>query len=131
MARRSPPTTSSRPTTIIAARTRNRRSSRSSRSSSDIKADGEDTVVFTLKSGSADFPYITSDYHLPIYPAKDGGGIDWEKGISAGPYIIENFEPGVKCTAKRNPNYFKTEQPYFDAVEILVDRRCRRRAPMR
>ena len=87
---------------------------------SDIKADGEDTIIFTLKSGSADFPYITSDYHLPIYPAKDGGGIEWEKGISAGPYIIENYEPGVKLAAKRNPNYHKPDAAYFDSVEILA-----------
>jgi len=85
----------------------------------DIKADGADTVIFALKSGSADFPYVTSDYHLPIYPAKDGGGIAWEKGVSAGPFIIENYEPGVKCTTKRNPNYFKTDQPYFDSAEQL------------
>jgi peptide/nickel transport system substrate-binding protein len=82
----------------------------------DIKADGPDTVVFTLGSGSADFPFVTSDYHLPIYPAKDGGGIEWEKGISAGPYMIESYEPGVKVTAKRNPNYFKSDAAWFDSV---------------
>jgi peptide/nickel transport system substrate-binding protein len=86
---------------------------------SDIKADGPDTIVFTLKSGSADFPYITSDYHLPIYPAKDGGGIEWEKGVGAGPFIIEHYEPGVKVTAKRNPNYHKPDLPYFDSIEAL------------
>jgi peptide/nickel transport system substrate-binding protein len=87
---------------------------------SDIKADGAETVIFTLKSGSADFPYVTSDYHLPIYPAKDGGGIDWEKGISAGPYAIESYEPGVKVSAKRNPNYFVPNAAWFDAVEMLA-----------
>ncbi len=86
----------------------------------DIKADGPETVVFTLNSGSADFPYVTSDYHLPIYAAKDGGGIEWEKGISAGPYVVENFEPGVKVSATRNPNYHKSDAAYFDSVEILA-----------
>lgn len=84
---------------------------------SDLKADGPETVIFTLKSGSADFPYLTSDYHLPIYPAKDGGGIEWDKGISAGPYIMESFEPGVKITGKKNPNYHGTAN--FDAIEQL------------
>ena len=68
----------------------------------------------SLNSGSADFPYITSDYHLPIFPAKDGGGIEWEKGISAGPYVIENYEPGVSVKAKRNPNYHRTDAAWFD-----------------
>ena len=83
----------------------------------DIKADGPETTVFTLKSGSADFPYIASDYHIPIMPAKDGGGVDWQSGIRTGPYVLEKFEPGVRATMKRNPNYFG--KTYFDEVEVL------------
>src|SRR5215472_11860893 len=83
----------------------------------DIKADGPETTVFTLKSGSADFPYIASDYHIPIMPAKDGGGVDWQSGIRTGPYVLEKFEPGVRATMKRNPNYYG--KTYFDDVEIL------------
>jgi peptide/nickel transport system substrate-binding protein len=71
----------------------------------DIKADGPETVIFTLTSGSADFPYITSDYHLPIMPAKDGGGVDWESGIRTGAFVLDNFEPGVSFKMTRNPNY--------------------------
>jgi peptide/nickel transport system substrate-binding protein len=84
-----------------------------------ISADGPETVVFTLSSGSADFPYIASDYHLQILPAKEGGGIEWDKGIGAGPFILESFEPGVRAKAKRNPNYFKSDQPHFDEIELL------------
>ena len=40
----------------------------------DIKADGKNTVVFTLEGGNADFPYIASDYHLTIFPAGTRGG---------------------------------------------------------
>jgi peptide/nickel transport system substrate-binding protein len=61
----------------------------------EIKADGPETVIFTLKSGSADFPYVTSDYHLPIMPAKDGGGVDCESGIRTGAFSLDSFEPGV------------------------------------
>lgn len=83
----------------------------------DIKADGPETVVFTLTGGSADFPYITSDYHLPIFPSQDGK-IDWSKGVGTGPFILENFEPGVRAKFKRNPNYHGTA--YFDEVELLA-----------
>ncbi len=81
-----------------------------------VKIDGKDTVVFTLKSGNADFPVLLSDYHMGIYPSKDGK-IDWAKGIGAGPYVLKNFEPGVKLQAERNPNYFK--DTWFDSVEML------------
>jgi peptide/nickel transport system substrate-binding protein len=85
-----------------------------------VTADDPQTVVFTLTSGNADFPFIVSDYHLPIFPAKDGGGIDWEKGNMAGPFIIEEFKPGVSMRAKRFPNYHVTGLPYFDEVELLA-----------
>lgn len=84
----------------------------------EVKADGPDTVIFSLASGSADFPYITSDYHLPIYQAKDGGGIAWEEGVGTGPFIHTAYEPGVRFTARRNPNFHK-EGPWFDEIEML------------
>ena len=84
----------------------------------DIKADGKDTVVFTLKEGNADFPFIASDYHIPIVP-KGTKGKDYEKGMGTGPFILSAWEPGVRFFGKRNPNYFRTGRPYFDEVEIL------------
>ena len=81
-----------------------------------VKTDGPDTVIFELKGGNADFPFLLTDYHLGIYPSKDGK-IEWEKGVGAGPYAIKNFEPGVRILAERNPNYFK--DTYFDSVEML------------
>jgi peptide/nickel transport system substrate-binding protein len=84
----------------------------------DIKADGDDKVVFELEAGSADFPYITSDYHLIIYPAKDDGKIAWEEGIGTGAFILERYDPGVSLKAKRNPNYW--DEAYFDEIEMLT-----------
>jgi len=86
----------------------------------DIKADGPGTVIFTLSGASADFPYIASDYHIPIMPAVDGGGADWQSAIRTGPFALEKFEPGITAKLKRNPNYHKTGKPYFDEVEFLA-----------
>ncbi len=85
----------------------------------DIKADGKNTVIFTLDEGNADFPYIASDYHIPIVP-KGTKGKDYDKGVGTGPFILQEWEPGVRFLAKRNPNYFKSGRPYFDELEIIV-----------
>ena len=85
----------------------------------DIKADGKDTLVFTLDGGNADFPYIMSDYHLTIVPAGTAGD-DWIKGIGTGAYIQTKFEPGIVSVGKRNPNFFKEGRAHFDEVEMLV-----------
>jgi peptide/nickel transport system substrate-binding protein len=86
----------------------------------DIKADGKETVIFKLKGSNADFPYLASDYHIPVMPAKDGGGVDWQSGVRTGPFVLEKFEPGVTAKLKRNPNYHKTGLPYVDDVECLA-----------
>ena len=84
----------------------------------DIKADGKDTVIFTLESGNADFAAILADYHFSIAPAGSTDE-DWEKGIGTGPFMLTEWNPGVRSTTKRNPNYFKEGRPYFDEVESI------------
>jgi peptide/nickel transport system substrate-binding protein len=86
----------------------------------DIKADGSDTVVFTLREGNADFPFIVSDYHMPIMPAKDGMLLDPMSGVGTGGYVLNNFDPGVRTTMTRNPNYWKEDRAHFDACEVLA-----------
>ncbi len=81
-----------------------------------IRADGKQVVVFELEEGNADFPYITSDYHLTIQPA----GADLAKGIGTGGYILSDFEPGVRALTKRNPNYWKAGRAHFDEIEVTV-----------
>ena len=85
----------------------------------DVKADGKETVVFTLDAGNADWPFIVSDYHLLVCPAKDDGSIDWESGVGTGGYKLESFQPGVNTKVTRNPNYWKEGRAHFDSIENL------------
>ena len=85
----------------------------------DVKADGKSTVVFYLKGGNADFPFIMSDYHLTIQPTGTKGA-EFEKGIGTSGYILVTHEPGGRALVKRNPNYWKgDERAHFDEVELL------------
>jgi peptide/nickel transport system substrate-binding protein len=84
----------------------------------EIKSDGKHIVIFILKSGNADFPYLLNDMHLTISPTGTKGE-EWQKGIGTGPFILQSYEPGVRALTKRNPNYFKEGLPYFDEVETF------------
>jgi peptide/nickel transport system substrate-binding protein len=84
----------------------------------DVKADGKNTVVFYMKGGNADFPYILADYHLTVFPAGTKGQ-DFDKGIGTGGYVLQSFEPGVRVFVKRNPNYWKEGRAHFDEVVTL------------
>ncbi len=84
----------------------------------DVRADGKQTVIFKLKSGNADFPHVMASARFSIAPAGSTEA-DWEKGIGTGPYVLTEWEPGIRSATKRNPNYFKEGKPYFDEVETL------------
>ena len=83
----------------------------------DVKADGPNTVIFTLRDAHADFPYVTSEMHLPIFAAKDGK-IDYGTASGTGPYIMDRFKPGWNFDAHRNPNYHRSDAAWFDAIEM-------------
>ena len=92
-----------------------------------IKADGPNTVVFELEGANADFPYVVSDYHISIRPEGD-----MTSGVGTGPYVIEDFNPGVHSKLNRNPNYFKSDRAHFDRIEMtsIIDTTARQNAIM-
>ena len=83
----------------------------------DISADGPNTMVVSLSSGNADLPFLIGDFHLLIVP---DGTTDFSKGVFTGPYILQEFVPGERLVAKRNPNYWKADRAHADEVEILI-----------
>ncbi len=83
----------------------------------DVKKLSPNQVQVTLASGDADFAYVLTDYHVLIVP---NGYNDWSKAVGTGPYILERYDPGVRVAAKRNPNYWKTDRAWVDAVDITV-----------
>jgi len=95
----------------------------------DMRADGDNVVVIELDGGNADFPFILSDYHLPILPSDDGR-IDYTNGVGCGPYVFESFEPGVEAHMTRNPDYWKSDHAWFDRVELyaILDAAARQNA---
>jgi peptide/nickel transport system substrate-binding protein len=84
---------------------------------SDVKKLSPSQVQITLVSGDADFAYVLTDYHVLIVP---NGYTDWSKAVGTGGYILDHFDPGVRITAKRNPNYWKTDRAWVDSVDITV-----------
>jgi peptide/nickel transport system substrate-binding protein len=84
-----------------------------------ISKDG-DTLVFTLESGNADFPYLLSDYHVLVGPSDGSGKVDWASGDGTGPYKVGEFEPGVRANLVRHANFFKENEGNFDEVHMTA-----------
>ena len=85
----------------------------------DVRADGDNAVVIELSRGTADLPWLMTDYHFAICPANDDGTIDWQSGIGCGPYKIEEGEWGVSWRLSRHEDWH-LEGAYFDEVRIIV-----------
>ena len=85
----------------------------------DIIADGKHTVVFNLESGNADFPFIMTDYHLPIVAGNEDGTADWQSDVGCGAYVSKTYDPGVRADLEKNPNYWKSDRAHFDEVELI------------
>lgn len=83
----------------------------------EIKRENDLTIRFELEAGNADFPTIFSDYRMMVMPANDGG-IDMS-GAGTGGYVMKEFEPGVRATLERNPNYWRSDRAFFDGADII------------
>ena len=86
---------------------------------SAIKKENAGAVRIELSDGNVDIPFLMSDYHLPIMPAKDGK-VDWQTGVGTGGYSLVSYEPGTRTDLKRNPNYWKPGHANFDEIQALV-----------
>jgi peptide/nickel transport system substrate-binding protein len=82
-----------------------------------IAVEGNDTVLFTLAGGNADFPYTLSEWHFTILPFENGK-IDAKSGNGTGGYVLKSHEPGVRTEFTRNPNYWKEGRAHFDQATV-------------
>ncbi|MEB8388121.1 ABC transporter substrate-binding protein [Rhodobacteraceae bacterium KMM 6894] len=83
----------------------------------DIVAVDESTVTFKMDAGNADLPWLMTDYHLVILPRDEDGTANWKSGDGCGPYVLNNWEPGVNASFTRFDGWHG-EGAYFDAIEV-------------
>ncbi len=85
---------------------------------SNLRADDDRTVVFELDAGNADFPFILSDYHLPVMQANDGK-MDWASLVGCGAYRIDHHDAGVSSELSRHANHWTDDVGHADQVQLL------------
>jgi peptide/nickel transport system substrate-binding protein len=91
-----------------------------------IEALDKYTVKFTLKEPNAwflDMLASTSTWIIAKECVEKFGDLKKvESVVGTGPWMLERWEPNVKITYVRNPNYFVSGLPYADGVEMLIDK---------
>jgi peptide/nickel transport system substrate-binding protein len=90
-----------------------------------IDAVDRHTVRFTLKEPYAwfvDALAATSTWVVAREAVEKNGDLKRpETCVGTGPWMLERYEPAVRLTFVRNPNYFMPGLPYADGVELTVD----------
>ena len=89
-----------------------------------IEAVDPRTVKFTLKEPSAIFLLLLTDISQGIYSKKtlEANNNDLRKVLVApgsGPFMFKEYKDGEKWTLVRNPNYWNSELPYVDTLELI------------
>jgi peptide/nickel transport system substrate-binding protein len=91
-----------------------------------IEAVDKHTVKFTLKEPNAwfiDLLASTSTWIIAKECVEKFGDLKKvESVVGTGPWMLERWEPNVKISFVRNPNYFVPGLPYADGVEWLIDK---------
>lgn len=85
----------------------------------EVRRLSADSLRITLSAPNVDFPFLLSDPHLLMHPARD-----WRAalgaGIGTGLFRLDLFEPGRRLLAQRVPGHWKDgEAGWFDSVELL------------
>ena len=91
-----------------------------------IEALDKHTVKFTLKEPNAWFLDLLAGTTTWIIAKecveKFGDLKKVESVVGTGPWMLERWEPNVRITYVRNPNYFVPGLPYADGVDFLIDK---------
>ncbi len=84
------------------------------------------TISFQTKTPLAILPDTMATFYSLVVLAKESGGPKetWEdpdtSWIGSGPFVFQQYLPGLKKVLVRNPDYFEKGFPYLDRVEHVV-----------
>jgi peptide/nickel transport system substrate-binding protein len=75
------------------------------------------TVRLPLKTPDSTIPQTLGSYTFTIVPV--GYKAYPHPQVGTGAYKLKSFTPGQQSVHERNPNYWRSGQPYFDTVTII------------
>src|SRR5262249_19714594 len=75
------------------------------------------TVRLQLKSPDSTIPQTLASYTFNMVP--DGYKAYPAAQVGTGAYKLKKFTPGAQSVHERNPNYWRSGEPYFDTVTII------------
>lgn len=82
-----------------------------------VTVTGPLSLTLRLASPNADLPIILASSSFVV--VADGTKDFSTKANGTGPYILDEFVPGVRTVVVKNPDFFKPGKPYLDRIELV------------
>ena len=83
----------------------------------EVKTNGDHEVTFHLQRPQAAFLAMLATGWTPIYPCHVPPGQMRLHPIGTGPFKFVEFKPNEIIKVAKNPDYWKKDRPYLDAIE--------------
>src|SRR5213076_1581149 len=87
---------------------------------SDVTASGDYEVTFHLKRPQPSLLSMLATGWTPIYPCHVSPAQMRQHPIGTGPFKFVEFKPNEYIKVAKNPDYWKKDRPYLDAVEYTI-----------
>jgi peptide/nickel transport system substrate-binding protein len=86
----------------------------------EVTTNGDFEVTFHLKRPQPGFLALLAAGWSPIYPCHVAAREMRSHPIGTGPFKFVEFKPNEYVKVTRNPNYWKADRPYLDAIEYTI-----------
>ena len=86
----------------------------------EVSADNETQVTFHLKRPQPSFLALLASGLSPVYPCHVSPAAMRQHPLGTGPFRFVEFKPNQSIKLVRNPDYWKPDKPYLDAIEYTI-----------
>ena len=86
----------------------------------DVKANGDNEVVFSLARPQPSLLALLASGYAPIYPCHVSARDMRVAPVGTGPFKFVEFKANESIKLARNPDYWKKGRPYVDGIEYTI-----------
>ena len=86
----------------------------------DVKLNGDFEVAIALKEQQSSFLMLLASGYTPVYPCHVSPREMRTKPVGTGPFRFVEFKRNEGIKLVRNPDYWKKDRPYLDAIDVRI-----------
>jgi len=86
----------------------------------ETKANGPLEVTFMLEAPQPSFIAMLASGYTPVYPCHATAAQMRTRPIGTGPFMFAEFKRNESIKLVKNPNYWRKDRPYLDAIEWTI-----------